>query len=191
MDFTALKAELNIRIGDTDNFTFTIEEKTSALTEAINDESVVKPSWNDSVTFDSSTYQYAKPSTVDVVKDIYMKRSASTDVFPEKIDSSLWEIVGSNIQFKPISSRFIPDGTVLYLRGSDKYTISDTIAETNVQEYILNLSQLHLYTMLGTKKAFKFLKNDTSISEIVTMRRELERKVADYKRRLPRSFEVA
>lgn len=184
-----LKTELNIRIGDTDNFTFTSEEKDSALTEAFNDESVVKDVWNTSLTFTHGTYQYAKPSGVDVVSDIYIKRDDSEDE-PEKISSSLWEVVGSNIHFKP-GAKVIPEGYTLHIKGKTKYDDEDTITEVNLQEYVMNLAQLHLFNMLGTKKAFKFLKNDTSVNEIVTVKRELERKVAAYKARLPRSFEAA
>ncbi len=191
MNFDAFKTELNIRTGDTDNFTFTNEEKTAALTEAFNDESVVGEVWSTPLTFDSSTYQYAKPNGVSSIKDIYIKAANSNDFFPNPISSSVWSVVGSNIQFTQGVHAFVVDGTPLYLKGVYKYTVADTIDNVNTQEYILNIAQLHLYTMLGTKKTFRFLKNDTSVSEIVTMKRELERKVADYKRRLPRSFEGA
>lgn len=189
MDLTAAKATLNIRMGDSDNFTFTAEEKEEALTEAFNDQYVVKPIWDSSLTFSSTTYQYAKPSGVDIVKDIYIKSDNSTSE-PEKISSELWEVVGSNIHFKKGAS-VIPNGYTLYIKGSTKYDAADTIAETNVKEYVLNLAQLHCLNMLGVKKALKFLKNDTSMAEIVAIKRELERKVSEYRARLPREYEVA
>lgn len=189
MDFSAFKTQLNIRLGDTDNFTFTDEEKTSNLTEAFQDESVVSPAWDSSLTFDTSTYQYARPATVDVVQDIYIRLSNASDTEPQKIDSALWEVVGANIQFKAPAFSIIPDNYTLYLKGKNKYTISDTITEVNVQEYVLNIAQLHCLNMLGVKKALKFLKNDISVNELVTIKRELERKVGQYKQRLPRSFE--
>lgn len=189
MDFDDLKEELNIRLDDTDGFTFTTEEKTSILTEAINDESVVKEVWNSSLTFNHGTYQYAKPSGVDVVTDIYIKRDNNLEE-PEPIASSLWEVVGSNIHFKP-GAQVIPDGYTLFVKGKTKYDVNDTIAEVNIQEYVLNLAQLNALNKLGLKRTLKFLKNDTTVSEIVTIKRELERKVAAYKARLPRSFEAA
>lgn len=191
MDFDALKTELNIRLGDTDNFTFTSEEKTSALTEAINDENVVKTVWDTSLTFDTSTYQYARPATLTTVDDISIKTSTSNTDFPASIASSMWSMVGSNIQFQTIASGTIPDGYTLYLRGKYKYTVSDTITEKNLQEFVLNAAQLNCLKMLGVKKALKFLKNDTTMAEIVAMKRELEREVAKYKARLPRAFESA
>lgn len=191
MNFAALKATLDIRLGDTDNFTFTSEEKDETLTEAFNDESVVSEVWDSTLVFDTSTYQYAKPAGVDVVRDIYIKRSNASDTEPEKIDSSLWEVVKGNIQFSRGAFNIIPDGYTLYIKGKTKYTIASTIAETSIQEYILNLAQLHCLNMLGIKKSLKFLKNDTSMSEIIAVKRELERKVTQYRQRLPRAFEVA
>lgn len=191
MDFATLKTELNIRLGDTDNFTFTIEEKTSNLTEAFNDSDVVKIVWNDTLTYAQNTFQYAKPSGVDKVLDIYIKRSSSSNDEPEKIASDLWEVVDSNIHFKHLAHATIPEGATLYIKGYTKYTISDTVTETNLQEFILNLAQLKCLKMLGIKKALRFLKNDTSMAEVVAIKRELEREVQMYRQRLPREFEVA
>lgn len=191
MSFATLKATLNIRIGDTDNFTFTSEEKDEVLTEAYNDDLVVAETWDSSLTFDTNTFQYARPATVDRIMDIYIRTSNATDTEPQKIDSSFWEVVGANIQFKSNANNTIPDGYTLYLKGKNKYTVADSIAETNVQEYVLNLAQLRCLEMLLVKKTFKFLKNDTSVSEIVATKRELERKVALYRQRLPRAFELA
>lgn len=189
MDQTQLLAELNKRIGDTDNFTFTSDEKTSALTEAINDEYSVTPKWDTSLTFTQGTYQYPKPTGVDSVQDIYIKPSGSTD-YPEKIDSSFWEVIGSNIHFKA-GSDIIPTGYTLYIKSKTKYDTSDTISEVSVQEYILKLAQLRLYQIMLNKKSMRFLKNDTSVNEIVTIKRELEQDVAKYRQRLPRAFEVS
>lgn len=188
MDQAALLAELNIRLGDTDNFTFTSDEKTSALTEAINDDYTLSPRWISTLTYSVGTYQYAIPATIDVIQDIYIRPDNSQDN-PEKISANLWEVVGSNIQFKGIES--VPDGYTLYLKGSYKYTTSDTITETNVQEYVLNLAQRHCLKMLGVKKALRFLKNDTSMSEVVAIKRELDQEVRNYRKRMPTAWEAA
>ncbi len=189
MDIDAAKTTLNLRLGDTDNFSFTDDEKTQALTEAFNDEGAITPKWDSSLTFDSNTYQYARP--IDVVHNIYIRPTGATDSEPTPVSADLWEVVRDNIQFKNGANRYIPDGYTLYLRGANKYTTSDTVVETNVQEYILNLAQLHCLNMFGVKKAIKFVNNDSSMSEIVGMKRELERKVSQYRARLPRAYEVA
>ena len=189
MDVTALQTELNIRIGDTDNFAFTTDEKAAIVKEAMKDAYVVKTVWDTTLTFDTDTYQYTRPSALTTVKDIYI-RPASTDE-PEKIDAKLWEVVGSNIQFKNYARNVIPDGNTLFLKGNYKFTIADTISEINVQEYVLNLAHSKLLKTLATKRAFRFLKNDTTMSEIIAFKRELEAEVEAYRRRLPREYELA
>lgn len=189
MTYEQLLAKLNIRLGDTDNFAFTTEEKEEALNEAFNDEHVVGTVWDSSLSFTHGTFQYARPSGIDVVTDIYIKPDNSEDE-PEKIASDLWEVVGSNIHFKA-GAKVIPEGYTLYVKGRTKYDVDDTITETRLQEFILNMAQLHCLNMYGTKKALKFIKNDTSMSEIIAFKRELERKVAGYKARVPRSYENA
>lgn len=189
MDLSALLTELNVRIGDTDNFTFTSDEKTSAINEALNDDYAITDKWDTSLTFVTGTYQYAKPSDVDVVNDIYIKADNSQD-YPEKIASSLWEVQGANIQFKP-GADTIPNGYTLYLKAKTKYSTSDTIAEVSVQQYILALAQLRLYRIMLAKKSMRFLKNDTTVGEIVAIKRDLEQDVMKYKQRMPRAYQVA
>lgn len=189
MDLSDFLTELNVRIGDTDNFTFTPEEKTSALTEAFNDDYVITDKWSASLTFTQGTYQYTLPSDVDVIADIYVKADNSSD-YPEKIDSSLWEVIAGVLQFKA-GANVIPTGYTLYLKGKTKFDSTDTINEVNVQEYLLNLAQLKLYKIMLAKKSMRFLKNDTSVSEIVTIKRDLQTDVDSYRRRLPKSFQVA
>lgn len=191
MDFANFLAELNIRLGDSDDFTFTPEEKTSILTEAINDENVVKTVWDTTLTFDSQTYQYAIPSGLTAISDIGISPSNSTSDEPQTISGSYWSVVGSNIQFTNGTNGIITTGYTLYVRGRYKYTINDTITETNLQEYVLKAAQYRALGQLSNKKLLRFLKNDTSVAEIVALRRELERDLAGYKRRLPRAFEAA
>jgi hypothetical protein len=187
MDLADFTTELNIRIGDTDNFTFTPEEKTSALTEAINDEYVVVDNWDSSLTFQAGVYQYVNP--VDVITGVYLKPDNSLDE-PEEIDGKYWEVVGSNLQFKNRASEVIPVGYRLYLRSKTKSGSGDTITDVGTQEYILSLAQFRLYRTLLNKKNFRFLKNDTSVAEIVTAKQDLEKEVNNYRRRLPRQFQL-
>ena len=191
MDFDALLATLNIRLGDTDNFAFTTEEKEELLTEAFEDEYVVKQVYDTSVTFDTSTYQYARPSSLTTVTGIAYKISSSSTDFPETISAGMWSMVGDNIQFQTIASRIIPDGYTLYLTGNYKYTVDDTITEKRIQQYVLNLAQLNALDSPGRKKALKFVKNDVTMADITGLKRELERKVAKYRARMPRAYEVA
>ena len=64
MDKAAFLDELNVRTGDSDNFTFTEEEKNSAITRAMNDDHVVNEVWDSSLVYSSGTYEYAYPAGV-------------------------------------------------------------------------------------------------------------------------------
>ena len=175
-------------MGDSDNFTYTPEEKEDALTEAIRNDYVRKEEWADFV-YSTGTYQYPLPAGVTVVADLYIKPDNNADE-PQKIDSNLWEVVKGNIHMKQ-ARRFIQDGYTIYVKGHDKYADDDSIAEESLQEYILNLAQLKLLRMLGVKKSLRFLKNDTSMAEIVAIKRELEAEVREYRRRQPTAWEVS
>lgn len=188
MDFATFLETLNIALGDTDDFTFTPEEKTRALTEAFNDPYVVTDDWDTSLTFVTGTYQYALPAGVTSVKDISIKADNSQD-YPEKISSNLWEVVGTNIQFKP-GADVIPSGYTLYVRGNDKTTIADTVSSVRLQEYILKLAQYACLSQLGNKRALRFLKNDTTMNELITLKRDLQQDVANYRRSLPTGYQV-
>lgn len=187
MDFNDFLDDLNIQLGDTDNFTFTPEEKTRALTEAFNDPYVIKAKWDTTLTYTVGTYQYAIPTGVTTVKDIYIRTDNSLNN-PTKIDSSFWDIVGAYIQFSPATN--IPDTYHLFVSGNYKYTISDTITEVNVQEYVLTVAQFRCLKLLSNKKVNRFLKNDTTLGEVIALKRDLEQDIANYRRRLPTGYQI-
>lgn len=187
MDYSDFTDKLNVRLGDNDDFAFTSDEKDAILTEAFEDPYVVKSVWDDSLTYVFGTWHYAVPTGVTTVKDIYIKDSPTSD--PETVTLP-WDVVEGNIQFKG-GSGVIPDGSTLYIRGNYKYTIADTIAETRLQQYILNLAQLNAMDEIGIKKVLKFTKNDVSVSEIIAVKRELERKVAQHRASIQKEFQAA
>lgn len=182
---------LNIALGDTSNVTFTTEEKQRALTKAWNNSYVVTVQWDSSLTFDTSTYQYTVPSGLTTIKDIYISASNSTSDFPEKISNDLWEVVENKIQFKPQANNIIPDGYTLYLKGNYKVTVDDTLDTVNLQEYVIALAGYETLTLLGYKKANLFLKNDTSMAELIALRREFKQDVIELRQKLAREFESA
>ena len=190
MDYQDTLDTLNITIGDSDDVTFTPEEKQRALTKAWNDSFVVKTVWDSTTTYSTNTYQYAIPISMTSVKDIYISASNNTaSDKPQQIDKSLWEVVDGNIQFNNYADQVITNGYTLYIKGNYKYTVSDTVSDVATQEYIIALAGYNTLTALTYKKANLFLKNDTSMSELISLRRELEREVKEYRARKPREYE--
>lgn len=187
MDFNDTKDEMNIVLGDTADTTFTPEEKIRALTKAWNDPYVVDDVWNTAGTFLSTTYQTAIPSGVSTVKDIGIK--ISYDDFPESIDASLWQIVDGNIHWSHEARWVLPDSSTLYILGTDKLTVADTLSTVALQEYVIALGAVNTLTLLGFKKANLFLKNDTSMGELIALKRDLQKDVENMRARFAKTFQ--
>lgn len=190
MDFNDTLDELNITLGDSANVTFTPEEKQRALQKAWKDSYVVKTVWDTTTAFDTNTYRYLIPITMTTVKGISLSAGNSTDSFPDPIDSSLWSVVNGYIQFNSGAS-IIPDNYTLYVKGAYKYNyLTDTITDVNMQEYIIALAGYNTLGLLGYKKANLFLKNDTSMGELITLKRDLREDVKEARAKLLREFEA-
>lgn len=190
MDYNETKEALNIMIGDTGNVTFTPEEKDRALTRAWRDPYVVRVVWNSALTYASGTFQYALPSGITTVKEVCLRRSSSD--YPEPVDSDLWEVIGSNLQLSAAASSVFTDGDTIYLKGNYKLNENnDTLTEVALQEYVVDLAGFETLKLLGFKKANLFLKNDTSMGELIALRRELERSVKEGRLRLLKAYENA
>lgn len=190
MTFSQSLTQLNILLSNTAGFTFNSDETNQLLTDAWNDKYAVNPLvWDTSLTFSvtpSPTYQYAIPATLTTVSGIYIERSTSD--LPERIDDSLWEVVGSNIQFNDKALQVIPDTYTLFLKGRYKVTTADTITDIGLQQYIVDLAAYNALRYLLLKKTMQFLRNDTSVSEIIATRRELYTDVVRWRQQLNSEF---
>lgn len=191
MTFEETKTELNITLGDSDNVTFTPEEKIRALQKAWNDSYVVKVVWDSTLTFDASTSTYTIPTGVDTVKGIYLSNNNSADVFPDPIDAGLWSVIDGSIHFSSLAGRTIPQGYTLFIKGGKKYDYAtDTLPTVNLQEYVIALAGYNTLMLLGYKKANLFLKNDTSMGELITLKRDLKDDIRESRAKLLREFQA-
>lgn len=193
MDITEALTELNTILGDASNTTFSVAEKTRAMTKAWNDSYVVIPIWDDSsLSYTQGVYQYALPSTLTALQDIYISPSGSSQPTPEPISNDLWELVAGNIQFTQRADYTIPNGYTLYLKGRYKLDPnSDTLDTVNLQEYVLSLAGANTLTLLAHKKANLFIKNDTTMGELIGLRRELLSDVKEARTKLQKEYESA
>lgn len=190
MDYAGTLTELNETLDDTGNVTFTPEQKNRALTKAWNDPYVVKTVWDTSTSFNQNSYQYAIPSGMTTVKDIYISSSNTTMDFPVPIDGDMWEVIDGNIQF--VGANIIPQGWTLYLKGNKKLdSTSDSLETTNLQEYVIALAAYNCITALKYKKVNLFLKNDTTLSELIALGRDLGVEVKDLRAKLQKDYEMA
>lgn len=187
MDFTTALQNLNIDLGDSDNFTFTPEEKTRALTQAWNDPYNVSVTWDESLSYSSSTYEYTIPASVEYFKGLYYKTSASN--FPKPLDSDAYFVVGNKLYISADYQYVIPQNATLCIKGVKQKITTDSLANDRT-EYILKLARYNTLSMLGGKKANRFLQNDTSMAEIMNMRQTLERDINNMRRRFTQATEV-
>jgi hypothetical protein len=189
MTFAQGLTELNTILGDSADVTFTSSEKTRALTKAWRDTYVVNSVWDTSLSYTTGTYQYTFPATLTALEDIYISPTGATQPFPEPISSGLWDLVNGKIQFRSQANSTIPSGYVLYLKGRFKVTTSDSITNDVVAEYVLALAGVYTLKLLMHKKANLFTKNDTTVSELIGIKRELENDVVRLRQSLRTSWE--
>jgi hypothetical protein len=189
--FATVLTDLNTVLGDSADVTFTSGEKTRALTRAWNDPYVVSHVWDTSLTYTQGTYQYTQPSTLTSLQDIYIAVTGASLPMPDPIDSDLWEKISGKIQFSSRTDRIIPTGYTLYLKGHYKLLTTDSLPNEAMYEYVLSLAGVNTLTLLGHKKANLFVKNDTTMGEMIGLRRELQNDVREGRQRLRRTFESA
>lgn len=186
MNYSDSKNQLNILLSNTSAFVFNADEINQILTNAWNDKWATQPIWDTSLTFSASTYQYIIPDGLTTVQAVYIKRSSSN--MPEEISGELWEVVNGNLQFNDHAYQNIPDSTVLYLRGRYKVTTDDTVDDVGLQEYIVALAGYNALRFLLFKKTNQFLRNDTSVAEIVATRRELFADLVQWRHQIGTEF---
>jgi hypothetical protein len=168
-------------------FTFTIDQITQALTQAWQDSYVVTSLWDDSLTYIQGTWQYALPENVRVVRGIYTKKNETS--YPEPISTDLYEIVGTNIQFRPQVQNFLTDNTTLYLKSSYKLLTADSLPTENMINYVLSLATFLMLKQLSFMKVFVFLRNDTSLADIINTRKDIQMEMLQFRQALQRDFE--
>lgn len=193
MDFTSVTADLNILLSDTDNFAYSTDEKSRALTEAWNDKYVFNDIWDSSLTFSVSTYQYVKPTVLTTIKEVNLSRSVTSNGYvdyPEPIAQNLWKMIAGKLQFDPHARSIIPDQSVLYLRGNYKLAVADSLVTQAQKEYVLALAAFKCLKVLGYKRVNRFLKNDTTMAEIIALKRDCQMEIKDYRMRFQREYEV-
>lgn len=191
MNFDDTLDEMNITLGDSNNVTFTPEEKLRALQKAWKDPYVSNEVWDTTLSFDMNTYQYAKPATLDTITGIYIRPTGGTDSEPANIGSNLWSVVGSNIQFSSGANNIIPQGFGLFIKGRKRLDYdSDTITDPTVQEYVIALGAYNTIPALMYKKANLFLKNDVTMAELIALKRELSTDISRLRGQLATDFQA-
>lgn len=187
MTYAEAQDELDIALDDSDDFTFTPEQKQRALTKAWNDPYNVSVVTDSSQTYDQNDYSYTKPATIDYVKGLYY--TTTSEPYPVRLDSGLYEVIASAINITPEGRYVIPQGATLIVRGVKQLAITDNLASDR-EEYVLAVAQYNLFNALLAKKLNKFLKNDTTAAELMNAKESLRKDIAEWRRRFAQAAEV-
>lgn len=188
LDFPTALNQLSIMTSQEGNFTFSADELTQALQQAWLDTYVVNQVEDTTVSYKPGTWQYAIPTSMNVVRKISYQRTTSD--YPEELDTSLYNIVAGNIEFENSMRLWVYDNYQLIIKGSYKVTLSDSLPTQNLVNYVLNLAAEILLSRLLLKKTFVFLTNDTTIQEIAAALNALSQQVLKYKQALLREWET-
>ena len=189
MTFAQTLTELNTTLGDAGNVTFTPEEKTQALTKAWQDSYVVKTVNDSTITYVAGTFDYAIPVALTTVKDVLYP--ISTSDAPEVVPSDIWSVTNGRIYFVRGVDGYVTTGTIFTIKGNYKYTVADLITDLKMLDYIIALAAVRTLTLLGYKKVNLFLKNDTSMGELIALKRELASDVDKLRLHLVKEYESA
>jgi len=181
--------QLKLYTSQTANFTFTDDELNQALQAAWNDSYVVNPVWDNSLTYVDGTWQYAVPSTISVVRNLYYLNDTSS--YPRPISSDLYEVVDREIQFRNGIQRWLSGGMTIYAKGSYKLASGDSLTTNAQVNYVINLAAELLLNNLILKRAFQFLRNDTTMADIQRALQIVQGNVLRYKQAIKREFEEA
>lgn len=181
--------QLKLLTSQTANFTFTDDELNQSLQSAWNDTYVCDVIWDSSLSYVTGTWQYLIPDGVTTVRDLYFKRSSTDN--PERISPDLYEIVAGNLQFNNQVNLWLSDTYTLYIKGLYKLTTDDELDTADLVNYTINLAAEMLINNLILKRAFVFLRNDTSMGDAVNALRVIQGNVLRYKQALLREFESA
>lgn len=164
MFFTELKTRLAKDLSDTDNATFSDDEKTEALTKAIEESVVAVRETNTSSTFTLGTRDYTLADEVQAVYGVSIDITATGAPFP--IDGNAWQFNPPNLTFRTEYATGIPTNAVLYIDWLRKLTIADDIPSQLVP-FVLNQAIFNTTQMLLSRKINRFLRNDTTVAELL------------------------
>jgi hypothetical protein len=188
LSFSNALTELKTLTSQTNNFTFTDDELTQALTEAWNNTYVCNKVTDASLSFTSGTYQYTIPADMTVVTAIWVQ--FASDQPKSQLDRAMYHFPdNSTIEFIGNVDSWLDTGLTLYLIGRYKLTTTDSLTTEALVNYVISLAAYYLLKRLALKAALQFLKNDTTIGEIIQLRNAYQSDMLMAKQSLQREFE--
>ena len=187
MTFTDLLTRLNRELRDSDNNTFTEEEKVEALTRAVEDDAVCAVEIDTSNLFTMGTRDYP---ISDEIRQIYRMQLIGSSGALTPFDNGGYSFVANTLTVDEKYVNSIPTGTTMRIEWARKLDVGDDIPDYLVP-YVLNMGIYYTTEVLASGKVNRFLRNDVSLSEIQTRGAMALRQADKLRRALPTQRAVA
>jgi hypothetical protein len=175
---TTLLSTLNIAARDGSDISFTPQEKTRAITKAINDPFVTKLVRDNSVTTVANTDNYGLPFAGTL-----LKLGLQTNTYGRPMNIDNWDVVDGTLYLPYV----LPTGKQLIMIGLSKLASTDPIPD-NMQEYVIILAKINLLKYLQMNLATTFLTNDISMAELLRLEADLSAEAAMWRATIRNSF---
>lgn len=177
-----LLTRLKTMLRDPSDKTFTLAEKNEALKQAIDDDPFVFTiERDDSTTIVAGTNNYDLASNFQELTQLLV--DIRSDGFPIPMSPSGYRVINGSIWIER-DHRNLPDGKKLIQVGKHKLHTTDSIPDY-LAGYIIHTAAAYLLELLLSDKTGRFLKNDTSMAEIMAAINNHRGVAARYQRTLP------
>lgn len=162
---TDIRSRMDLELRDVSNLAFTADEKNEAYQRAIDDEAVYVVIEDEDQTFSSGTRGIELDDSYKAVLSVQV--DWANDGFPTPIKGDWWSY-NENAKTLNFSRRAmnIPDGTPLFITVAQKLTATDDVPDYLVA-YVMNLAISYCAEFLSNVKVNRFLKNDTTMGDLI------------------------
>lgn len=180
--FLDIKTRLNTELGDSDNATFSDTEKNEALTRAFEDEMVAVIERDTSVVITNSLTDYTLLSSIRAIYEIKVDTDGTGNY--RKLSAEAYDYIQPILELTYGYATALPSGSRLKITQLRKLGVNDDIPSKYVP-YVLNQAIAETVAQLQNKKINRFLRNDTTMAELLQRGQTAERKAGQLKKLLP------
>lgn len=162
---TQMLARLDIWLDDADNFAFTPAQKAEGYNTVLNNDPLVyKIVVDTTLSTIANTSTYVPATAYDAILQVQI--DANGDAFPLPMDRSGWEYINGQLIFN-YRYRSLIAGKTMYLTAKQKLDADIDSVPVNLQAYVLHRATANMLTILSSRKIGRFLRNGTTLSELL------------------------
>lgn len=177
-----LLSRLRTLLRDSGDTTYSLVEKNEALRQAIEDDPFVfRIARDEDTTIATGVNSYELADGFEDLLQLLI--DVGDDGFPIPLNPAGYEVIDGTIWLRR-NNRHLPDGKALVQIGKKKLKFGDNLPPYLVG-YVLHTAAAYLLELLVSDKTGRFLKNDTSMSEIMGAISNHRQVAARYQRTLP------